>query len=402
MDKRNFKNMKMKEFLFSGGTPGFLLMCYPLLLAFISRQRSIQDSGTIDFSALVQIMFCIGSILICINNNETIKITKYICFNTPIYIFIIYNSVCLLSSIWSINSNLTIYRSFECFAFLILIISTLSSVYIRLGINKVYLWIINYCILLIIFGALKRSILWGFPFFSLNTFGMEQMNSTPFFFFALFLSLPIILKVVILSIAIVSKSNTAYLGILLGFLGLINGSNKSRMKLIGLIIILFFISQYLGFNQFLLSTVFYEKTGVGIEYISGRDIIWKQGVIEGLKKPFLGYGFVAGEVYFINNNLSGVMGAHNGFLSAFLGTGMIGFLIYLLFYIKLFFISCSRYLPHLMKQIFISSFIFLFVYNFGNPGLGTRVYGCWISSMLIFSTICISEIHYRIKARGIE
>ena len=49
-------------------------------------------------------------------------------------------------------------------------------------------------------------------------------------------------------------------------------------------------------------------------------------------REWYGYGFVAGETMFVQKVIGGqVIGMHNGFLSAFVGTGYIGLLFFSLF-----------------------------------------------------------------------
>ena len=302
----------------------------------------------------------------------------------------------MLSALWSLDVKMTLYRSFENLSFLLLIASSISILYRRLqSIDLIIKWILYYAILLIIAGTLKRVVIWGLPLFSLETLLLEQMNSTPFFFLALLLPVGIYLRGIILPISIFSLSNTAYFGMFLGSLTLGKANKRIRLGLALLAILLIVLTYTRGFETLLQQTLFYGKEGVGIEHTSGRNKIFQLAFDEGLKKPLLGYGFVAGDTYVINNEFKGAIGAHNGFLSAFLGTGIIGFIVFTIFFIKTLLMANSKYVPSKYRIAFLASTILITVYTFGNPGLGTRVYGSWLSSTVIFVMISMIFLHYK-------
>lgn len=397
---KTIQKLSIRNFIFGGGLPNYLLLFYPILIALISRQRDFSNVSSIDSSAFIQMIFICTAFIISINEFIKNKTFRVLIIESPLKWFVSFIFLGFLSTLWSVDSNLTFYRAFENLSILLLICASLSIVYNKYKSPEVLIyWVLYYAVLLIITGTLKRSLIWGLPLWSIDTLLMEQMNSSPFFFLVLLLPVGWFVRSVILSISIFSLSNTAYLGMIFGFFGLTKGKNVMKKILLLLILISILVIVNIGFEIFLQNTVFYGKTGVGIEYTSGRNKIFEFSITEGLKRPLLGYGFVAGDTFVVNKNFGAVIGAHNGFLSAFLGMGIMGLIIFIGFFIKMLNISKSKFLPIKLKAPFLSSIILISIYSFGNPGLGTRVYGSWISSTIIMVLISLIYLHYKGKRR---
>lgn len=394
------EKLTIRRFFLVKGVPVKLLLLYPIILALISRQRDLKQVSNIDSSAAIQVLFTLVVFIFCVRELVSNSILRILIQKSPLKWFLLYIVLSLLSALWSLDVRMTLYRSFENLSFLLLIASSVSILYRRLrSIDLIVKWVLYYAILLIIAGTLKRVLLWGLPLFSIETILLEQMNSTPFFFLALLLPIGIYLRGVILPISIFSLSNTAYFGMFLGSLTLGRTNKKIRFSLAVLAVILTIFTYTRGFDNLLQQTFFYGKNGVGVEYTSGRNKIFQLAFDEGLKRPFLGYGFVAGDTYIINKEFEGAIGAHNGFLSAFLGTGIIGFLIFIIFFIKTLLMANSKYIPSKYRTAFFASAILIMVYTLGNPGLGTRVYGSWLSSTIILTMISMIFLHYKKQAK---
>ena len=394
------QKLSIRDFIFGGGLPNYLLLFYPILTALVSRQRDFSEVSSIDSSAFIQGIFTCTVFIVSINELIKNKTFRVLIIESPLKWFVSYILLGSLSALWSVNSSLTLYRAFENLSFLFLICASLSIVYNKYKSPEVLIyWVLYYAVLLIITGTLKRSLLWGLPLWSIDTLLMEQMNSSPFFFLVLLLPVGWFIRSIIISISIFSLSNTAYLGMIFGSLGLTKGKNIMKKILLLLILISILVIVNIGFEIILQNTVFYGKTGVGIEYTSGRNKIFEVSITEGLKKPLLGYGFVSGDTYVVNKFFEGAIGAHNGFLSAFLGMGIMGVIIFIGFFIKMLNISKSKFLPIKLKAPFLSSIILISIYTLGNPGLGSRVYGSWISSTIIMVLISLIYLHYKGKRR---
>lgn len=388
--------LTLQKFLTIGGRPGILILFYPLMLLLVSRQRDFSEVTAVDSSALVQILFTMVVFIVCVSEIFRNKILRILLTKSPIRWFLLYILFAFISIIWSVDLKMSLYRAFENLSYLLLIGATISNIYKRYPSVEVLIkWILYYALFLIFTGVLKNSLLWGNPFFSLETLFLEQMNSTPYFFLTLLLPVGFLIKLVILPTSVFSLSNTAYIGMFLGAFGLVKGRKKIKYLAIGITMILGMIIYFVGFDTFLKNTIFYGKDGVGMEYTTGRDQIFLVAINEGFKKPFTGYGFVAGETYIITKERELVIGAHNGFLSAFLGMGFVGVLILTVFFLDIYTVSFSKEIPKKYKTVFIASIIFISVYTLGNPGIGTRVYGSWFSSTLICALISISYLHFK-------
>ena len=390
------EKLSIKRFFTVRGLPIKLLLFYPILIALISRQRDINDVATVDTSAVFQILFALVAFAVCMRELIRNSLLRVLLSKSPLKWFLFYIIFGLFSAFWSLDVKLTLYRAFENLAFLLLIASSMTIIYTRLqSITLIIKWILYYAVLFIVTGTLKRVLLWDLPLFSIETLLLEQMNSTPFFFLVLLLPVGVFLRSLIIPLSVFSLSNTAYFGMFWGSLTL-GKANKSIKIVVTSIMLLFLtIGFFNGFDVLLQETLFYGKEGVGTEYTSGRDKIFEYSISEGLKSPVLGYGFVAGDTFVINKKFEGAIGAHNGFLSAFLGTGFIGLVLFTIFFIQMLFASRSRVLPDKYRTAFFATAVLVTVYTLGNPGLGTRVYGSWLSATLIFTMISMLYLHYK-------
>jgi O-antigen ligase len=173
----------------------------------------------------------------------------------------------------------------------------------------------------------------------------------------------------------------------LGSFALRDGSRKIRAVFsIGALALIFTIL-YLDTDTILKNTLFYGKEGVGVEYTSGRDKIFDLALDAIKEKPLTGYGFVAGETYVINKSFKVAINAHNGLASAMMGMGVLGTLLFVLFFIRtLLFVKKANISP-LFKSAFLGTIILISVHTLGNPGIGSRVYGTWMPAMVAITFI---------------
>jgi O-antigen ligase len=270
----------------------------------------------------------------------------------------------------------------------------MSRLYRKIGIKGMIDWVMKYAVFTIIVNIFRRIIQFDMSLFSLGTLIAEQMNSTPYFFLALLLPVGWLIKAVILPISIFSTSNTAYAGMASGLLAFGKGNVWLRSFFVVIVTTTAVLIYTIGPESILQQTIFYGKEGVGLEYTTGRVNMFERTYEEAMKKPFFGYGFVAGDTFVINKAFNAAIGVHNGVLSAFLGTGLIGTLLFVIFLFRIFWISKSNVFPDTLRGAFFSTTILIIVHTMGNPGLGTRVYGTWIPAVLIFSMISLFYLHY--------
>lgn len=84
----------------------------------------------------------------------------------------------------------------------------------------------------------------------------------------------------------------------------------------------------------------------------------------------------------------GAINGHNSFISASISLGYAGIILLLIFFLKMFCTTFSRYIPPEYRAPLIGCFLVGFLQCMGNPGLGSRVYGGWIPVMFLFTLIC--------------
>jgi O-antigen ligase len=113
-----------------------------------------------------------------------------------------------------------------------------------------------------------------------------------------------------------------------------------------------------------------------------------------MKRPLCGYGFVAGETEALSEGGAAAITAHNVFLSAFLSVGIVGPLLFLAFFGWLIHVSLRSDLPGNWRPALLGTTIMVLITSIASPGLGARVYGAWVPSVLIcmaISTLAISD-----------
>ncbi|NGP75944.1 hypothetical protein G3570_04815 [Balneolaceae bacterium YR4-1] len=399
--KNSFNKISILKFFTVAGVPGYILLARPIIYALIARQRSFSEVATVDASAAIQIVvttlaFIVGGYIFLKNSNHRKLLLK-----TPFRWFVFYLLWATITVLWSVIFSLTGYRAFENMAYLLLISAVLVKVYEKIGVEGLIDWVMKFAILTILASILQQVQLLGIGVLSIDTLLSEQMNSTPYFFLALLLPTGYFVKSFILPISIFSLSNTAYAGMAAGIFGLGRGSRK--VKVFFGTILLATVGALLFYQPeiILKNTIFYGKEGVGLEYTTGRDQIFTIAVMEGLNNPLHGFGFVAGEEYIIRRTRPGVIGAHNGLLSAFLGTGIIGVFFFMIFLVGMIKVAKSNKIPSKYRGPFLCTTILIIIHTMGNPGLGTRVYGTWIPAVTIFSMISLIYLHFK-KASSYE
>lgn len=385
----------LRRFFIAGGLPSYVLIGRQIIMSFISRQRSFEDVVNIDASATTQIIMSVTAFVVAVFYIGRNAMARHLILRTPLTWFVVYTLWASLTALWSIHGLLSAYRAFECMAWLLLIVTLITKLYDSLEILNIIRWIIYLSIFAILFNTISRAREFGFSVFSVNTLLMEQMWSTPFFFLALLLPVGVLSKFIILPISFFSLSNTAYAGMAGGLFALFTGKGTMRKVFILLIIATLLAVSLVGTEKLLMNTVFYGRKGIGLEYTSGRDKIALNALEEAKDRPIIGHGFVAGETYIITKVHRGAIGAHNGLLSAQLGTGIIGTTLFTVFIIRMLIVSGSKLLPDNLRVSFLASAILITVHTMGNPGLGSRVYGTWIPAMLVFITICAIQFHYK-------
>lgn len=397
-NNKTTQNLKITSLISLGGIPGYFLLAYPLIYLIFSRRRDVADAyATVDNSALAFIVYsfiCLGVGLYFLFNVYRSHFAKFIFLNTPIKWFLSYTILGLFSSLWSTDLLLTAYRSIECFAMMTLMIATLQELIKYKNINWMIQWSTLYAFIHVLISIYKYT-QWTT---NLSTIlEGSQMTATVFFFLAWYYAKQWYVKWTIIAFSIFSGSTVALIGIALGFIGLLFGESKRKIIFTTIALIIIISATIIGGKTLLLKTIFHDKPDISIQNTTGRDKILETSINFIKKRPISGYGFFSGESEVMRkySRFKGAINTHNSFLSSLLGIGIPGFILILSFFITMFSISHSKYIPINYKPALVGTFIIGFVQSMGNPGIGSRVYGSWMSVMYVYVLISSIYIFYR-------
>ena len=395
---------KVLEIIKQGGLPGYILIGYYAVMLAISRTKG--NMTTVDSSAIISALYSLGggyySFLYLMKKPERKIFFTQIIHRTPLKWFIIYTIFCGISSLWSINFAISAYRTAECLGILILMIATIENLLENTDIKGVLIW-----------GAVYATITIAIKFISsyppiAAALYSSQMPATIFFYLAFLYAPRWYFKWPLIVIALMCKSTTGYIGIALGLCSFMFGKTKYKILGITIFIGICIAISITGIDKFLNNTIFAAKGGA-IENgqlisskTSGRDILWENALIKMKNEghQLYGYGFVAGEMTLVRELIGNqVIGMHNGYLSAYVGTGLIGLIFFSLFMLKYALLTFNKKIPKQFKQILIALMCAVMIHTFANPGLGTRVYATWIPAMFVVVITCTIYIKNKYKLK---
>lgn len=370
----------------SAGTCGWLLLAEPIINLLTARRRDLEAYAVVDMSAAITIVFYLVCFLFVFFGKEKIKsaLRWADLFRTPMAWFLIYTLLGFVSMFWSVNYQLTGYRAFECLTMMLL----MMTVWKRLFAYGNYSMVINYCMLFVgvqVICQILSVLKWSTDIFEILS--SSQMVATTFFFMAFYHPNKKMFYYLIMVMAILSGSTVAYIGMALGLFSLFFVRSKYRFLVFVLAFIGFLVIAYIGPQKVIKDTIFYDKESVSLEETSGRDQIMETALFAMEQQP-QGYGFFAGEPYVLYQTVTGAINGHNSFLSAALGLGYAGVVIIFIFFIGMFRVTFSSYIPREVRQSLIGCFFVGFLHCMGNPGIGSRIYGSWMPVMLLFTMIC--------------
>ena len=405
MIARPKKKERIKDVLKSGGIPGYLLIGYYLVQAVFARGKL--DAAAIDASALIFMLYSficlgVGGYYLFIRKGRQRNYQNFIFIHTPLKWFLLYTVLGFISALWSLQVSLTLYRALECITMLLLMMGTMKELF-KYNLKRVIEWSIYYIFFTIIIRSLQYIASGSALTISKGgVFQSAQMIATIFFFLGIFHARKWYMKYTIAAFAILSLSTTGYIGMALGIISLAFGNAKYKIATFFIGICILIAISFLGTDKLLKNTVFIDRSEISVENTSGRDQVWNLGFEWIKERPFTGYGFVAGETYLVRvkEERTQVIGMHNSFMSALVDEGVFGFVFMLLFFLGMFRVTFSRYIPIQYRPALIACFIGAFVHSMGNPGIGFRVYGSWMSAMYVCVLLCsiyVQNKYYRPK-----
>lgn len=383
------------------GGAGYLLFSEDLLQFVVRRQRAAEGYDSVDSSAAIQVLYvvvcCIyaGWYLASPRNRRV----SGILFSNPMGFFVLYIVLCLISASWSVKPVYSAFMAFQCLAFLLLVVAALSEVDRRCTPQNVIEWTMLWAGWTT-FWAVVFDARWFGVTYLLYPFRSARLATGVFFFPALYLCKRRLLGWPIAAFAMLSGARKNYWGILPGLLfGAVLGDRKSRVLAFVSIGAVVGSVVFLGAEDVVQNTLFRGKEGIGWEYTTGRDKMWTLGWELCVERPLTGYGFVTAE----REVLSEMMGQsahsmHNMLLSAFVGVGFLGPLLLSLFFLGIWSLCMSKAIPASWRFAFTATIVMTFVVAMTDPGLGGRVYGSWLPSVVMITMIvklCKNSVQYR-------
>lgn len=381
----------LRRLIGAGGVAGYLLLGIDVLKVASIRGRDLSDYNVVDGSALMQIAYVGLCLLYSVHHFSRSRPPGaiYLLKATPVSLLLAYTVLSAASSLWSPSLSLTLYRSMECLSFLLLIAIVCDNLSRCCSRQDVIEWIVLWSMWFLAWDLLRAIRLMGLAVFaSEHAFRGGNFGLSMVFFLTLFLSKRRLFVMVNLVFSILSLANTTYFGIFFGLLpSLKTGGRKLQIVMFfatGLMVLSFL---WMG-QDVLQNTLFYGKEGVGIEHTTGRDRIWLYALEYGMDRFFYGYGFVAGETEALSVTGLPAITTHNVFLSAFLSVGVVGPVLFGVFFIWLARLSLGSDVPQRWRAAFLGTTIMMFLTSFASPGLGARVYGSWIPAVLTAMVLC--------------
>lgn len=370
----------------AGGLCGILLLSYPLLYAILSRQRNPNAYSSVDASAMGFIIYAVVCFYFSVReiNKQDATFAHKLLNKSPLLWFTLYTLLGIASIFWSVNPQLSGYRAFECLSMMLLMIVTIQNLFSTNDLEIVIDWSILYVSVNIIMSLIKAL---SYTTNISDLLQTSQMMATVYFFMALYYTPKRWYHYLIGIMSLFSMSTVAYIGMALGSISIFFGKPQYKVWVFLFSLILCTVIAYIGPYKFIKDTVFFDKKSISIHETTGRDKLMYVAV-DALSNRPEGYGFFSGEPYLLKaKNLVAING-HNSFISASISLGYAGIILLLIFFLKMFSTTFSRYIPPEYRASLVGCFLVGFLQCMGNPGLGSRVYGGWMPVMFLFTLIC--------------
>lgn len=371
------------------GKPGYILLGYYIVQIVFARQKS--DMSSIDGAAVIFAAYALFSGLYAwkdLHKNSAIRRFFTLLFTkSPIRWFVLYTCVCFISALWSPMFALSAYRAVECMGMMLIIAATIKNLVMNCTERQIMQWSVTYAFLVIgitFVNGVRSGI--GTALYNC------QFPATIFFYLAFYFGPTKYIKYPIMCIAFMCKSVTGYVGMALGMVSLMFGKAKYRILGVMIGVTLIGTFYFVGVDKVLNDTIFASKGGVLVDgtiddnKTSGRSKVWETTIdyMSEQGRQLYGFGFVAGETMLARSIIGlQVIGMHNGFLSAYVGMGVIGLVLFSMFILTSLILVFKNKIPKDYIPPLVACMCTVILHTYGNPGLGFRVYGAWMPSMFI-------------------
>lgn len=344
------------------------------------------------------LVFCgLVSLLILINKHGFEKYT----FNNAIKYILLFNIWAFFSIIWSLNRNLTLYRSIEFFVGIILFyliiieINDIKNLYKSLKIILIIIILITFSNVInfainsgasinsqyfrdIILRSNSGSMVGGI----LAIVGLSEMieHKKGFAIFILgFFTL------------IIFKSSSSLIFFLYSTVFIFTKNIKKALLIIGL----FLLFNYLFIDKLIELILRFDptKSYEHITTLTGRTMLWEGALSIIFSKLLFGYGFGSSREIFLNVTSWSAGNAHNGYLASLIELGIGGLVLTIMIIIK----TLSnlqwmlKFYPYAGRMLFAILFLIL-SNNLTVVGIGAQANVSWfVLFFILFSIVTIKS-----------
>lgn len=358
--------------------PVALLILYPFVNAITLSTESIQFWST---RGMIKIIYlAVASYWIVLKGWTA---NKRLVASSSFKWYLSYLFIAVITAVWTFSGSyiLIFLRATECFILLQIIVGALN---LSISYSDLQKRMRSIIIAFLIANTLAFVVLRNeYTLFSFG--GANQFFSTTFFFYAILFNKGI-LRLIIVFLAVISGSTVGHIGIVIGSLFYL--WSRSKILVMAMLSGLLILGSSVA-SDFVMATLFWDKKEVSFDNTSGRDNIFNSAVDAWKDRPLFGYGFVEGEnLALLEYARFDFNGSHNSFLSALLGTGIVGTIFFTIF-IATSLWAIRRIKSKIFRITLFASFIVVFFHNIGNPGVGGKVFASWMPSMLLLVFIQI-------------
>lgn len=383
--------MPLRLLIRQGGIAGYLLFLHSPLELATTRGRT-EGYDTIDGSAMIQILYAaicgIYALRYCAmpRNRGAVRVL----ISNPVVFFLLYCILCGASALWSPKPVYTAFMAFQCMAFLMLIVVALCEVDRQCSLQDVIEWVMLWVVWAMFWAITVKVRMLGVGAV-VYPFALIKLLPGVSFFLGLYLCRRRLFGWIVVAFTILSLARSNYFGLVPGLLcGVLLGDRKAKMLTVGCLGILTICILAFGVEEVVQNTLFYGKEGIGWEYTTGRDKVFSLSWELSLDRPIVGYGFVAGERDILLDSYRAAISTHNMFFSAFMGVGFLGPVLLSLYFVGTLVVCLGRGVPGAWRFSFTATVFMVFTVSMTNPGLGGRVYGAWVPSVVVITAIAIT------------
>lgn len=383
--------MPLRLLIRQGGIAGYLLLLGAPLALVTTRQRA-EGYDSVDGSAAIQFVYTLACFLCAVRYlaSPQNRPAARILVTNPVVFFLLYIVLCGVSTLWSPRPAYTAFMAFQCLAYLLLIVVALCEVDRQCSLQDVIEWVMMWVIWAVFWAITVRVRMLGVGAV-VYPFTLIKLLPGAFFFLGLYLCRRRLFGWIVVAFTILSLARSNYFGLVPGLLcGVLVGDRKAKMLTVGCVGILIVCILAFGVEEVVQNTLFYGKEGIGWEYTTGRDKVFSLSWEMSLARPIGGYGFVAGERDILLDSYRAAISTHNMFFSAFMGVGFLGPVLLFLYFVGTLVVCLGRGVPGAWRFSFTATVFMVFTVSMTNPGLGGRVYGAWLPSMIVMTAIAIT------------